>query len=143
MDDRNADKKKKLYCIVFYFIHLKGLEIDDYLTCVLQCWLFSPKIVSCLCPVGSNPIRNQNTLISLTVGGTKQTSDWIIRVVETTNTETKLGITPAADCIVGLYSTYVTVITSLEKQRSQRNQATDFYVLFNAWAPCKHNCLSS
>lgn len=83
----------------------------------------------------------QKTLISLTLGGNNQTNDWAIRVVETSDTETKLAITPAADGIVGLYSTYVSVITSLGKQRSQRNQKTDFYMLFNPWAPCKNNCL--
>lgn len=102
----------------------------------------APNTECCVCLLGNNPICNQKTLIILTIGGTNQTSDWLVRVVETSNTETKLGITPAADCIVGLYSTYVTVITSLEKKRSQRNQKTDFYLLFNPWAPCKHNCLS-
>ncbi|XP_047014934.2 coagulation factor XIII A chain [Ictalurus punctatus] len=84
--------------------------------------------------IGKNPVRTQKTLISLTPGENKQISNWGVRVVETINTETKLGITPAADCIVGLYSTYVTVITNAGKQRSQRNQTTDFYVLFNPWA---------
>lgn len=99
-------------------------------------------IVCCICLIGMNPIRTQKTLISLTPGENKQISNWGVRVVETINTETKLGITPAADCIVGLYSTYVTVITNAGKQRSQRNQTTDFYVLFNPWAQSEHNCLS-
>ncbi|KAF4087813.1 hypothetical protein AMELA_G00075550 [Ameiurus melas] len=84
--------------------------------------------------IGKNPIPTQKTLISVTPGENKQTSNWGVRVVETINTETKLGITPAADCIVGLYNTYVTVITNAGKQRSQRNPTTDFYVLFNPWA---------
>ncbi|KAK3571138.1 hypothetical protein QTP86_003097 [Hemibagrus guttatus] len=85
--------------------------------------------------IGKNPIRTQNTLISLTLGENNETSDWEFHVVETSKNETKLAITPAADCIVGLYSTYVTVITNLGRKRSQRNKNTDFYVLFNPWEP--------
>lgn len=97
--------------------------------------------VCCLCLLGTNPSPTQNTLISLTIGGNNPINSWVIRVVEIKDTETKLGITPASDCTVGLYSTYVTVTSSNGKQRSQKNQKTDFYVLFNPWAPCKHNCL--
>ncbi|XP_058256307.1 coagulation factor XIII A chain-like [Hemibagrus wyckioides] len=85
--------------------------------------------------IGIKPIRTQKTLISLTLGENNETNDWEVRVVETSKNETKVAITPAADCIVGLYSTYVTVITNLGKKRSQRNKKTDFYVLFNPWAP--------
>lgn len=95
-----------------------------------------------VCPTGNNPSNTQHTLISLSYGTKQYTSDWEIRAVETNNTWLKMGITPAADCIVGLYSTYVSVITNFGKQRSQRNQNTDFYVLFNPWAQSKHNCLS-
>ncbi|XP_060776838.1 coagulation factor XIII A chain-like [Neoarius graeffei] len=84
--------------------------------------------------IGNNPSNTQHTLISLSYGTKQYTSDWEIRAVETNNTWLKMGITPAADCIVGLYSTYVSVITNFGKQRSQRNQNTDFYVLFNPWA---------
>lgn len=92
--------------------------------------------------IGNSPSYTQKTLLSLSYGTKKNTSDWDIRAVETNNTRLKMGITPAADCIVGLYSTYVSVITNFGKQRTQRNQNTDFYVLFNPWAPSKHNCLS-
>lgn len=78
----------------------------------------------------------------MTLGKNNKTNDWEVRVVETSENEIEVAITPAADCIVGLYSTYVTVITNLGKQRSQRNKKTDFYVLFNPWAPSKDKCLS-
>ncbi|XP_034160488.1 coagulation factor XIII A chain [Pangasianodon hypophthalmus] len=93
--------------------------------------------------IGNNPISTQKTLISITYGGNNQTNDWNARVVETIKTEIKMGITPAADCIVGLYSTYVGVITNSGKQRSQRNEKTDFYVLFNPWAPMDQVYLSN
>uniref|UniRef100_A0A4W4EDN1 protein-glutamine gamma-glutamyltransferase n=1 Tax=Electrophorus electricus TaxID=8005 RepID=A0A4W4EDN1_ELEEL len=60
---------------------------------------------------------------------------WKGRVLRNQAAETKMGITPAADCIVGLFSTYVTVITSLGKVRTERNPKTDIYILFNAWNP--------
>ncbi|KAI5606463.1 hypothetical protein C0J50_1962 [Silurus asotus] len=66
--------------------------------------------------IGNNPIRTQKTLISVTFGGKAQTNDWVVRVIETNNSETTLGITPATDCIVGLYSTYVTIITKAVDQ---------------------------
>ncbi|XP_046702172.1 coagulation factor XIII, A1 polypeptide a, tandem duplicate 1 isoform X2 [Silurus meridionalis] len=84
--------------------------------------------------IGNNPIRTQKTLISVTFGGKDQTNDWVVRVIETGNSKTTLGITPATDCIVGLYSTYVKIITNAGKQRSPRNPNTDFYMLFNPWA---------
>ncbi|KAK2854537.1 hypothetical protein Q7C36_006406 [Tachysurus vachellii] len=85
--------------------------------------------------IGKNPVQTQKTLIYLTLAETNQPNIWDLRLVETRQNEIKVAITPAANCIVGLYSTFVTVITNLGKQRSQRNYETDFYVLFNPWAP--------
>ncbi|KAF5905264.1 coagulation factor XIII A chain-like [Clarias magur] len=84
--------------------------------------------------IGNSPSITQNTLICLTIGGNNQNNAWGVRVAEISNSEIKVGITPAADSIVGLYSTYVSVITGYGKQRSQRNQTTDFYMLFNPWS---------
>lgn len=116
--------------------HLKCLNIISILYSVES----SVQNIVC-CVAGSNPTQNHKTLINLTLNENNQNNDWDLRVVETINNETTLAITPAADCIVGYYSTYVSVVTSLGKVRSQRNKKTDFYVLFNPWAPGKQNQL--
>ncbi|TSK16040.1 Coagulation factor XIII A chain [Bagarius yarrelli] len=93
--------------------------------------------------IGNKPVITQKTLIRLDLGENIKTSDWNIRLLQTGQNENMVAITPAADCIVGLYSTYVTVITNLGKQRTPRNTSTDFYVLFNPWAIMDQVYLSS
>ncbi|KAI4880319.1 hypothetical protein NFI96_013977 [Prochilodus magdalenae] len=85
--------------------------------------------------IGNNPNITQGTLITLTLGGEQKTNTWRCRVVDISGTETKVGITPSTDCITGLFSTYVAVITSMWIRRTKRNPKTDFYILFNPWAP--------
>ncbi|XP_036433992.1 coagulation factor XIII, A1 polypeptide a, tandem duplicate 1 [Colossoma macropomum] len=85
--------------------------------------------------IGSNPNSLQGTLITVSLGGDSQMFNWKGRVVDTNWTETIVGITPSSDCIIGLFSTFITVITPTMKQRTKRNPKTDFYILFNPWAP--------
>ncbi|XP_026869086.2 coagulation factor XIII, A1 polypeptide a, tandem duplicate 1 [Electrophorus electricus] len=100
--------------------------------------LFNPQfdIVNIEFLIGNNPNSTKRTLITMALGENMvESSKWKGRVLRNQAAETKMGITPAADCIVGLFSTYVTVITSLGKVRTERNPKTDIYILFNAWNP--------
>uniref|UniRef100_A0A8B9KRN8 protein-glutamine gamma-glutamyltransferase n=1 Tax=Astyanax mexicanus TaxID=7994 RepID=A0A8B9KRN8_ASTMX len=85
--------------------------------------------------IGSNPSPTKYTLITVSLGKSDQPSSWKGRILETGDNETKVGITPAADSIIGLFSTYVTIITEVMKKRTKRTSQTDFYVLFNPWSP--------
>uniref|UniRef100_A0A3B4BQY5 protein-glutamine gamma-glutamyltransferase n=1 Tax=Pygocentrus nattereri TaxID=42514 RepID=A0A3B4BQY5_PYGNA len=76
----------------------------------------------------------QGTLITVSLNGDSKMSNWKSRVLDSSWTETTVAITPASDCIIGLFSTFVTVVTPTMKQRTKRNPKTDFYILFNPWA---------
>ncbi|XP_037392813.1 coagulation factor XIII A chain [Pygocentrus nattereri] len=84
--------------------------------------------------IGSNPSSVQGTLITVSLNGDSKMSNWKSRVLDSSWTETTVAITPASDCIIGLFSTFVTVVTPTMKQRTKRNPKTDFYILFNPWA---------
>ncbi|XP_066539419.1 coagulation factor XIII, A1 polypeptide a, tandem duplicate 1 [Hoplias malabaricus] len=85
--------------------------------------------------IGNNPNKTQGTMNVVTLGGDNETDSWAGQILETRGTETRVGITPPSDSIIGLFNTYVTVITSSRKIRTKRNPKTDFYVLYNPWAP--------
>ncbi|XP_072534810.1 coagulation factor XIII A chain-like [Salminus brasiliensis] len=92
-------------------------------------------VVSIEFVIGNSPSATKGTLITVNLGQNYQPNLWKGRVVDNRETETRVGITPAPDCIVGLYSTYVTIVTNIVKKRTKRNPETDFYVLFNPWSP--------
>ncbi|XP_076827261.1 coagulation factor XIII, A1 polypeptide a, tandem duplicate 1 [Brachyhypopomus gauderio] len=86
--------------------------------------------------IGDRPSSVENSLITVTLGSNNyNSSKWKGRILDNQGSETKVGITPDADCIVGLFSTYVSILTSQGKTRTERNASTDIYILFNAWNP--------
>lgn len=81
--------------------------------------------------IGNNPIASQGTLITININGKDSSSTWKCRVVSVNGTETQVGITPAGNCIIGLYSIYIAVVTDNGKYRSSKISC---YILFNPWA---------
>lgn len=45
-----------------------------------------------------------------------------------------MGITPAANCIVGKYHMYVAVVTPFGIRRTRQDESRNLYILFNPWA---------
>uniref|UniRef100_A0A672L551 Coagulation factor XIII A chain-like n=1 Tax=Sinocyclocheilus grahami TaxID=75366 RepID=A0A672L551_SINGR len=84
---------------------------------------------------GSSPDDNKGTYITVSIGKGKHNRHWKGRVVEIQGNEVTVGITPNASCIIGRFRTFVAIVTDFGRQRTQRNQDTDFYVLFNPWDP--------
>uniref|UniRef100_A0A671M4K7 protein-glutamine gamma-glutamyltransferase n=1 Tax=Sinocyclocheilus anshuiensis TaxID=1608454 RepID=A0A671M4K7_9TELE len=82
-----------------------------------------------------SPNDNKGTYITVSIGKGKHNRHWKGRVVEIQGNEVTVGITPNASCIIGRFRTFVAIVTDFGRQRTQRNQDTDFYVLFNPWDP--------
>ncbi|XP_016396142.1 coagulation factor XIII A chain-like [Sinocyclocheilus rhinocerous] len=85
--------------------------------------------------IGSSPNENKGTYITVSIGKGKHNRHWKGRVVEMQGNEVTVGITPDASCIIGRFRTFVAIVTDFGRRRTQRNQDTDFYVLFNPWDP--------
>ncbi|XP_067291170.1 coagulation factor XIII A chain-like [Pseudorasbora parva] len=85
--------------------------------------------------IGSSPDENKGTYIILSIGKEKLNSLWSSRVVEKQGNYVSVGVTTDASCIIGRFRTFVVVVNDFGKQRTPRNPDTDFYVLFNPWAP--------
>ncbi|XP_073687168.1 coagulation factor XIII A chain isoform X2 [Garra rufa] len=85
--------------------------------------------------IGSSPDENKGTYITVSIGKEKLDGTWKARLVEIQGNDVTVGITTDATCITGRFRTFVTVVTDLGKQRTERNPNTDFYVLFNPWDP--------
>lgn len=83
--------------------------------------------------IGSSPEYSKGTYIPVFPTPDRQTS-WAGRVVETSNNVVTMGITPAANCIVGKYHMYVAVVTPYGIRRTRRHDSRDLYILFNPWA---------
>ncbi|XP_026056647.1 coagulation factor XIII A chain-like [Carassius auratus] len=85
--------------------------------------------------IGSSPNENRGTYIIVFIGKGRRNGRWKGRVIAMQGNDVTVGITPDAGCIIGRFSTFVTVITNVGKQRTPKNPDTDFYVLFNPWDP--------
>ncbi|XP_055757556.1 coagulation factor XIII A chain-like [Salvelinus fontinalis] len=83
--------------------------------------------------IGGSPQFSKGTYIPVSVAKDRQ-SPWAGRVVDSTDNVVTVGITPAPDCIVGKWRTYVAVVTPYGIRRTRRDESRDLYVLFNAWA---------
>ncbi|XP_058621908.1 coagulation factor XIII A chain-like [Onychostoma macrolepis] len=85
--------------------------------------------------IGSSPDENKGTYITVSIGREKRDRRWKSRMIGMQGNDVAVGITPDANCIIGRFRTFVTVITDMGKQRTPSNPKTDFYVLFNPWDP--------
>uniref|UniRef100_A0AAY4DBX3 protein-glutamine gamma-glutamyltransferase n=1 Tax=Denticeps clupeoides TaxID=299321 RepID=A0AAY4DBX3_9TELE len=83
--------------------------------------------------IGSEPYTT-DTLIPIVLKSSVPSS-WNWRIIGQQGLTTVLGITPSPKCIVGKFSSYLTVVTPIGKYRSKRNPDLDIYILFNAWNP--------
>ncbi|XP_054592136.1 coagulation factor XIII A chain [Nothobranchius furzeri] len=84
--------------------------------------------------IGSDPSPNKGSLVVVTFGN-RPGGSWTGQIVGAQGPVTSLGITPNPRAIVGLYRLYVAVSVGSSLQRTDRNPATDLYVLFNPWCP--------
>uniref|UniRef100_A0A7N6AV21 Transglutaminase-like domain-containing protein n=1 Tax=Anabas testudineus TaxID=64144 RepID=A0A7N6AV21_ANATE len=82
--------------------------------------------------IGSDPSPITDTLLVVTFGS-RPGGPWSGRIVETLGQTLTLGITPTPNAIVGKFRVYVATVQPGGLQRTQRNQTTDLYLLFNAW----------
>lgn len=83
--------------------------------------------------IGSNPQYSKGTYIPVFPTKSRQSS-WAGRITQTNGNMITMGITPAANCIVGKYHMYIAVQTSLGIRRTKRDNSRDLYILFNPWA---------
>ncbi|XP_077399589.1 coagulation factor XIII A chain [Vanacampus margaritifer] len=82
--------------------------------------------------IGSSPQYSKNTYVPVFPTEDKQTS-WPGRIINTSDNAVTMGITPAANCIVGKYQMYVAVATPYGIRRTKQDKKRYVYVLFNPW----------
>ncbi|XP_041923962.1 coagulation factor XIII A chain-like isoform X1 [Alosa sapidissima] len=87
--------------------------------------------------MGKNSLSGKATYVIVLLGPkcpiSDQTCKWVVDVRKLTGDTMTVGITPSADCIIGQYHIFLTVLNSSGKKRTDLN--TEIYVLFNAWCP--------
>jgi len=82
--------------------------------------------------IGSSPQYSKGTYIPVFPTKEQRTS-WEGRVTSTSDNVVTMGVTPAANCIVGKYHMYVAVMTPFGIRRTRRDRSRDLYILFNPW----------
>nr|XP_020475368.1 coagulation factor XIII A chain-like [Monopterus albus]XP_020475369.1 coagulation factor XIII A chain-like [Monopterus albus]XP_020475370.1 coagulation factor XIII A chain-like [Monopterus albus] len=82
--------------------------------------------------IGSSPQYSKGTYIPVTTTKQRQSS-WAGRITNKSDNMITMGITPAANCIVGKYHMYVAVVTPFGIRRTKRDNSRDLYILFNPW----------
>ncbi|KAL0970145.1 hypothetical protein UPYG_G00237770 [Umbra pygmaea] len=82
--------------------------------------------------IGGSPQFNKGTYIPVFVTKDRQ-STWGGRMVDSTDSVVTVGITPAADCIVGKWRIYVAVMTPYGIRRTKSDESREVYILFNPW----------
>ncbi|XP_033989112.1 LOW QUALITY PROTEIN: coagulation factor XIII A chain-like [Trematomus bernacchii] len=85
--------------------------------------------------IGANPTLIKGSLVKVVFGPRAGGGGrWQGQVLEAQGGGAlMIGITPAADAIVGKYRMYVAVSHGWGMQRTRRDATTDLYMLFNAW----------
>uniref|UniRef100_A0A8C9XEY9 Transglutaminase-like domain-containing protein n=1 Tax=Sander lucioperca TaxID=283035 RepID=A0A8C9XEY9_SANLU len=88
--------------------------------------------------IGENPSASRGSLVVVTFNS-RPGGPWSGQIVESQGATVTLGITPTPDAIVGRFRTNVAIVAGTGMQRTNRDAATDVYVLFNAW--CKDDAV--
>ncbi|CAL8240320.1 unnamed protein product [Merluccius merluccius] len=83
--------------------------------------------------IGPSPQFSKNTYAPVFPTPDRQSS-WAGRVVGAAGSVVTMGITPAADAIVGRYHLYVAVATPYGIRRTKPDDSRDLYILYNPWA---------
>lgn len=104
----------------------------------IWCSIYQSVFVSINLPIlpvypGSSPQYSKGTYIPVFPTKERQSS-WDGRITNKSDNEITMGITPAANCIVGKYHMYVAVMTPHGIRRTKRDNSHDLYILFNPWA---------
>ncbi|KAK2862999.1 hypothetical protein Q5P01_002532 [Channa striata] len=84
--------------------------------------------------IGSTPQFSKGTYVPVFPTKERQTT-WEGRITSTSDNIITMGVTPAANCIVGKYHMYVAVMTPFGIRRTKREDSRDLYILFNPWMP--------
>ncbi|XP_070709475.1 coagulation factor XIII A chain-like [Pempheris klunzingeri] len=84
--------------------------------------------------IGANPSPNKGSLVAVAFGA-RSGGPWLGHILEMQGQSVLVGITPAANAIVGKFRTYVAIAAGGGMQRTRRDATTDMYLLFNAWCP--------
>ncbi|GAA6215973.1 coagulation factor XIII A chain-like [Lates japonicus] len=82
--------------------------------------------------IGSSPQYSKGTYIPVFPTKDRQSS-WAGHITNKSDNTITMGITPAANCIVGKYHMYVAVATPYGIRRTRRDISRDLYILFNPW----------
>lgn len=82
---------------------------------------------------GSSPHFSKGTYIPVLPTKERQSS-WEGRIINKSDNVITMGVTPAANCIVGKYHMYIAVMTPFGIRRTKRDNSRDLYILFNPWA---------
>lgn len=82
--------------------------------------------------IGTSPHYSKGTYIPVYPNKERRTT-WEGRITNTSDNTLTIGVTPAADCIVGKYHMYVAVVTPFGIRRTRRDSSRDLYILFNPW----------
>ncbi|XP_074518383.1 coagulation factor XIII A chain [Halichoeres trimaculatus] len=82
--------------------------------------------------IGTSPHYSKGTYIPVYPNKERRTA-WEGRIANTSGNTLTIGVTPAADCIVGKYHMYVAVVTPFGIRRTRRDNSRDLYILFNPW----------
>ncbi|XP_035854944.1 coagulation factor XIII A chain-like isoform X2 [Sander lucioperca] len=88
--------------------------------------------------IGEDPSASRGSLVVVTFNS-RPGGPWSGQIVESQGATVTLGITPTPDAIVGRFRTNVAIVMATGMQRTNRDAATDVYVLFNAW--CKDDAV--
>lgn len=88
--------------------------------------------------LGRYPQQNKGTYIPILVGNVLKPGEWGAKITHRENNSIRLSIMSSATCIVGKFRLYVAVWTPFGIIRTQRNSATDTYILFNPWCQRKY-----
>ncbi|XP_039997191.1 coagulation factor XIII A chain [Xiphias gladius] len=82
--------------------------------------------------IGSSPQYSKGTYIPVFPTKERQSS-WEGRITDKSDNVVTMGITPAANCIVGKYQMYIAVVTPFGIRRTKRDNSRNLYILFNPW----------
>ncbi|XP_076581166.1 coagulation factor XIII A chain [Chaetodon auriga] len=82
--------------------------------------------------IGSSPQYSKGTYIPVFPTKERQSS-WAGRITNTADNTVTMGITPAANCIVGKYHMYVAVMTPFGIRRTRQEESRNLYILYNPW----------
>lgn len=83
--------------------------------------------------IGRYPQENKGTYIPVPIVSEFQSGKWGAKIILKENQSVRLSVQSSPKCIVGKFRMYVAIWTPYGIIRTDRNPATDTYILFNPW----------